>query len=157
MLDIEKIEKLIALMKANDLAEISLRSGDEEINLRRPSAVPATGSPAPNPFSLPPAATEVPAGSSVALPAPAPVDDDANLLRIVSPMVGTFYLASEPEAPPFVKVGSEVHPEAVVCILEAMKVFNEIKAEVSGTIEKVLVTNGHAVEFGQPLFLVRPS
>ena len=153
LVDIEKIEKLIALMKANDLAEISLRSGDEEINLRRPSAVPA---PMPIPFSLPLATTEAPAGSSVVEPAPAP-DDDANLVRIVSPMVGTFYLASEPEAPPFVKVGSEVHAESVVCILEAMKVFNEIKAEVSGTIEKVLVENGHAVEFGQPLFLVRPS
>jgi len=106
---------------------------------------------------LPPAATQMPAGTPAAEPPSAADDDDANFLKIVSPMVGTFYLASEPEAPPFVKVGSEVHPEAVVCILEAMKVFNEIKAEVSGTIEKVLVENGHAVEFGQPLFLVRPS
>ncbi len=154
LVDIEKIEKLIALMKANDLAEISLRNGEEEINLRRPSAAPAA---VPIPYSFPPAATPMPAGTPAAEPPPAAADDDANFLKIVSPMVGTFYLASEPEAPPFVKVGSEVHPEAVVCILEAMKVFNEIKAEVSGTIEKVLVENGHAVEFGQPLFLVRPS
>jgi acetyl-CoA carboxylase biotin carboxyl carrier protein len=155
LLDLEKIEKLIELMKANDLAEVSLRSGDEEINLRRPGAAPATSAPAPTLMPSPPSAPA--AGSSVVESAPLPVDPEANLLRIVSPMVGTFYAASDPEVPPFVQVGSEVHPESVVCILEAMKVFNEIKAEVTGTIEKVLVKNEHAVEFGQPLFLVRPG
>jgi acetyl-CoA carboxylase biotin carboxyl carrier protein len=72
-------------------------------------------------------------------------------------MVGTFYVAPDPDSPPYVQVGAVVHPDAVVCIVEAMKVFNEIKAEVAGTIEKILVKNEQPVEFGQPMFLVRPD
>ena len=83
--------------------------------------------------------------------------EETELLTIKSPMVGSFYSASDPDSPPFVEVGSQVTPSTVVCILEAMKVFSEIKAEVSGTIEKILATNSQAVEYGQPLFLVRPD
>jgi acetyl-CoA carboxylase biotin carboxyl carrier protein len=151
-------------MVSNDLVEISLRDGEEEVNLRRPNTgVPGAFSSvanASNPWAasnnpLPPPPPDVPANSSSGLPAGA--DADAELIEIPSPMVGTFYSASDPESPPFVDVGTRVHSGMVVCILEAMKVFNEIKAEVSGTIERILVKNAEAVEFGQPLFLVRPS
>jgi acetyl-CoA carboxylase biotin carboxyl carrier protein len=85
------------------------------------------------------------------------VDVDAGLVAIKSPMVGTLYIAPDPESPPFVTEGARVSPTSVVCIVEAMKVFNEIKAEVSGTIKKVLVKNEEPVEFGQPLFMVKPD
>jgi len=150
-------------MVSNDLVEISLRDGDEEVNLRRPN----TGGPgglssltgSHNPWAvaqspLPPPTDQSAGPSSGAAPAREP---EIELIEIASPMVGTFYSASDPESPPFVDIGTRVHGGMVVCILEAMKVFNEIKAEVSGTIERILVKNAEAVEFGQPLFLVRPS
>jgi acetyl-CoA carboxylase biotin carboxyl carrier protein len=84
-------------------------------------------------------------------------ESEEGLVPISSPMVGTFYTAPDPESPPFVTVGSSVGPDTVVCIIEAMKVFNEIKAEVTGTIERILIQNEQPVEFGQPLFLIRPA
>jgi acetyl-CoA carboxylase biotin carboxyl carrier protein len=87
--------------------------------------------------------------------APSALEDEAGLHRIESPMVGTFYASPKPDAKTFVAVGAAVTPETTVCIIEAMKIFNEIKAECAGTIEKILVKSGQAVEFGQPLFLVR--
>jgi len=164
LLDIERIRKLVEMMVDNDLVEISLRDGDEEVSLRRPQVgVPGSlpqfsGGPYPwspaNPGG--PAAPEV---QPTAPPAESPAEQnpDEDLVEIASPMVGTFYSASDPESPPFVDVGTRVSRGMVVCILEAMKVFNEIKAEVSGTIERILVKNADAVEFGQPLFLVRPG
>lgn len=154
MTDIEKIRQLVEMMVANDLVEISWRNGEEEINLRRPHAAPAmptvTGVPSPAPVQLvpPPMASTVPAAATAAR--------DSDLIEIASPMVGTFYAGPDPESPPFVDVGRQVQPGSVLCILEAMKVFNEIKSEVSGIIERILVKNAQAVEYGQPLFLVRP-
>jgi acetyl-CoA carboxylase biotin carboxyl carrier protein len=110
------------------------------------AAAPAAVSPAP----AQPAAPAVPESG-----AGAPVPEDLPTIR--SPMVGTFYTASGPDAEAFVKVGDHVTEESVVCVIEAMKVFNEIRAEVSGTIETVFVRNAQAVEFGQPLFAVRPD
>lgn len=162
MLDVDKIRQLVEMMVSNDLVEISLRDGDVEVNLRRPNAngqvsitpaevqLPAQVAPVP---TVPAAA---PAASGAAAPAPAQ-DEDADLVAISSPMVGTFYSAADPDSPPFVTPGSEVHADSVVCILEAMKVFNEIKAEIAGRIERILVKNAQPVEYGQPLFLVRPS
>lgn len=139
------------MMVVNDLVEISLRDGEEEVNLRRPSAQGlALGSEA-----LPRAAMPAPIAATL-LPSVAP-PDDASLLDIKSPMVGTFYSAPDPESPPFVQVGSQVHPGMVVCVLEAMKVFNEIKAEIAGTIERILVKNAQPVEYGQILYQVRPT
>ena len=159
MLDVDKIRQLIEMMVSNDLVEISLRDGDVEVNLRRPNAH------GPVTMSLPdhmqqvvgqPTVTALPTGGAAAPSAPEPKDEDADLIEIASPMVGTFYAASDPDSPPFLKPGSEVYPGMVVCILEAMKVFNEITAEVSGLVERVLVKNQQPVEFGQPLFLLRP-
>jgi acetyl-CoA carboxylase biotin carboxyl carrier protein len=103
-----------------------------------------------------PAAPAAPAPASPEAPEATGKADD-EFLTITSPMVGTFYASSDPDASPYVTIGSPVEPETIVCIIEAMKVFNEIKAGVSGTIEQVLVRNEQAVEYGQPLFRVRPK
>jgi len=154
VLDIEKIQKLIEVMVTNDLVEVSLRDGDVEINLRRP-----------NPTGCGPAMAPAPhvTSSSMGTPLPAvPVPtestddgDDGEFVEIKSPMVGTFYASPDPDSPPLVNPGTKVAPSTVVCLLEAMKVFSEIKAEVAGTIERILVKNAEAVEYGQPLFLIR--
>lgn len=150
-------------MVDNDLTELDLRDKDEQATIRRQTTltapqvvhhgVPLTPSMHSAPVS-PTAAAEVatakPGASSGA-------GDEAGLEAIESPMVGTFYAASGPDKPPLATVGLSVDANTVVCLLEAMKIFNEIKAERSGTIVKVLVKNGQAVEFGQKLFLVRPS
>lgn len=159
VLDIEDIEKLVEMMVANDLVEVSLRDGEREVNLRRSNGV-VVG--APPGVSMPqsdmlPSPASASAGKTAASSAATEVDDDAGLVEITSPMVGTFYAASAPDSPPFVSVGAQVHSGMVVCILEAMKVFNEIKSEVSGKIERILAKNAEPVEFGQPLFLVRPN
>jgi acetyl-CoA carboxylase biotin carboxyl carrier protein len=149
--DIKKVRRLVELMKEHDLAEIDLRQGEQRIRLRRGAEpiVVGGGSVA----YQPPAQAAVSSGG----PSPATITpaEDADLQVIKSPMVGTFYTAANPESPPFVKVGDHVGPDSIVCIIEAMKVFNEIPAEVSGQIAAVLVENGAPVEFNQPLFKVQ--
>jgi acetyl-CoA carboxylase biotin carboxyl carrier protein len=103
-----------------------------------------------------PVAAPAAAPAPSAAPAAAPASDEG-LVAIESPMVGTYYASPSPDKPPFVSVGGQVGPNSVVCLVEAMKIFNEIKAERSGTIVKVLVQSGQAVEFGQPLFMIKPS
>jgi len=151
MIELKKLKELVDLMKEHDLSEIDLRDGDETVTLKRPLAGPA---PAPAQPAAPPA--PAPAPNAQAAPPPEPAPDDG-LEAIESPMVGTFYTASNPDSPPFVKVGDTVGPDTIVCLIEAMKVFSEVKAEKSGVIEKIVVKNSEAVEFGQPLFLIRPT
>ena len=149
MLDIEKIQKLVDMMIAHDLVELSLRDGDVEVNLRRGqgnAAVDGGMMVLPNP-AVNPALDSAEPGSAT--------EEPENLSEIHSPMVGTFYGSPDPDSPPFVQVGSRVQADTVVCIVEAMKVFNEIKAEVAGTIDRILVKNETPIEYGQPLFLVR--
>lgn len=153
MLEIEKIRELVDMMVANDLVELSLRDGEVEVMLRRPGGSVHQMTAVPMHHGAPMLA---PHPSSVHAPAQPAEVVDLEFHEIRSPMVGTFYAAHDPESPPFVTVGSPVGPSSVVCILEAMKVFSEIKAETSGTIERVLVKDGEAVEYGQALFLVRP-
>lgn len=153
--DVKKVRKFIELMNEHDLAEIDLRQGDQRIRLRRgPETVTVAAMP-----SAPSAAMHsASAGSGAASErkaADAAIDDKALLIR--SPMVGTYYSAANPESPPFVKVGDRVGPETTVCIVEAMKVFNEIPAECAGRIVAVLAENGDPVEFNQPLFRVEPN
>ena len=152
MIETRKLRELIKLMTENDLCELDLRDKDEQVTLRRasPQAAPAPGPGMYVPSSAAPVA-------HAASPAELPGAGASGLVEIKSPMVGTFYASSSPDAESFAKVGSSVGPDTVVCIIEAMKVFNEIKAETFGRIEKVLVTSGQAVEFGQPLFLVKPE
>ena len=145
-MDLKKVKELIDIMKENDLVEIEVVDGDSKVHLKGPqAAIPAMA-------HLPmPAAPAIPA--AVAAPAEA-VDD--GLINIESPIVGTFYQASSPDSGPYVKVGDQVNADTVVCIIEAMKVMNEIKAETGGVIAEVCCKDGEAIEFGQVLFKVRP-
>ena len=157
--DLRKIKELIEVMKANDLVEVEIKHGDDKIFLKRSqpqqvvNQVPVmrldTGA-----VAVGPQAAEA---SSQSAAAPQPAADDENLKEITSPIVGTFYATPSPDSEPFVETGTAVNPQTVVCIIEAMKVLNEIKAETGGTIIEVLVTNGQAVEYGQPLFKVKPD
>ena len=152
MIDLKKLEKLISLMAENDLTEIELDDGKEKVQLKRGSANAPVQVMAPAPAPTPaPAAAPAEAASAAGSP-PAPATPAAKGPMIDSPMVGTFYSASNPDSPAFVKPGDSVTADTVVCIVEAMKVFNEIKAEKSGKVKSVLVENGDAVEFGQALF-----
>jgi acetyl-CoA carboxylase biotin carboxyl carrier protein len=152
-MDLALLQRLVKLMEANDLNMVELRDGDKRVILRR-GAAPMEGS-----LILPQATAAATAGksakSSDEKPA-TPEDENAGLHAIKSPMVGTFYAAPSPDAKAFVNVGSSVDEESDVCVIEAMKVFNNVKAECRGTIAKILVSNGQAVEFGQTLFLVKP-
>jgi acetyl-CoA carboxylase biotin carboxyl carrier protein len=148
--DVRTIRYLVRLMQRYDLTAIDLSEGSTKIRLRRGAEfVPAaTGALAPQ------------ATNAVQAPTPvstAPPPQQAAATFIESPMVGTFYAASAPEAPPFVSVGSQVRTDTIVCVIEAMKVFTEIPAGVSGTVVEVLVKNGQSVEFGQRLFRVEPA
>lgn len=157
MIDIRKLKELVRLMVQNDLSELDLRDAEEQVTLRRPSANAPTQvyAAAPPPPAVQPA-PEQPAPSAAAAPAVA-ADPSDDLPRIESPMVGTFFSAPNPNSPAFVKVGDHVDIDTTVCIIEAMKIFNEIKAETKGTIQKVLIENGQSVEFGQPMFIVKPD
>ncbi len=145
--DVKRIRRLVELMNEHELAEIDLRQADQRIRLRKGGE--------PIIEVARPAAPAAPASGGAA-PAAAPASD-ANLVEIKSPMIGTFYASSSPETPPFVKVGDHIGPTSTVCIIEAMKVFNEIPAEVSGLVVQVLVENGAPVEFGQPLYKIDPN
>lgn len=156
--DLKKITKLIEIMKDNGLEEIEIKHGDDKIFLKRSQPQQATiGIPAMRPE---PGLTHVSPESMRAVNQSSgqqavPIEED--LVEIKSPIVGTFYATPSPDSEPYVDIGSEVDPQTVVCIIEAMKVMNEIKAETSGTIIQVYATNGQAVEYGQILFKVRPD
>jgi acetyl-CoA carboxylase biotin carboxyl carrier protein len=155
--DVRRVRRLVELMQEFELAEIDLRQAEQRIRLRKdqePVIVPGGYAPM-TAAPVVPAAVAPPAASNPA--SPAATAEAAAGQFIVSPMVGTFYASSSPDSPPFVKVGGQVGPETVVCIVEAMKVFNEIPAECSGKIAAVLVENGAAVEYGQRLFRVEKS
>jgi acetyl-CoA carboxylase biotin carboxyl carrier protein len=160
MLKFSEIKELIKLVDQSTLQEIEIENEGSKVAIRKPAkaeqivvaaapapvlAAPAVAAPAP---AAPVAAPAAPA----AAPAPAV---DANLHKITSPMVGTFYTSPSPTAPQFVQVGDKVNAKSVVCIVEAMKLMNEIEAEVKGEIVEILVENGQLVEYGQPLFLVK--
>ncbi len=155
MLELEKIRELVEMMIAHDLVELSLRDGETEVALRRSN--PTGGVAYAHPSSVAPADGSHAASSTVPEVFVKGEVVDVEFQEIRSPMVGTFYAGPDPDSPPFVQVGNHVGPSTVVCILEAMKVFSEIKAETSGVIERILVRDGEAVEFGQALFLVRPT
>ena len=148
--DVKKVRQLIELMKEHDLNELDLRQADNRVRIRRGGEVVTYSAPAVAAAPAPSAAPVVPAAG-------VPTAADSRMLVIKSPMVGTFYRASGPDALPFVKVGDRIGPEKTVCVIEAMKVFNEIPAGVSGQVVAILVDNGGAVEFGQPLIKVDPE
>ena len=143
-------------MSSNDLNTVDLRDSGRRIILKRGAAPVVTTSAAPT-VGYAPAAQAAPAAAAASATPSTPVDENVGMVAIKSPMVGTFYSASSPDAKPFVQVGSTVDDETDVCVIEAMKVFNNIKAETRGSIAKIMVTNGQTVEFGTVLFLVKPS
>ncbi|MEO1992415.1 MAG: acetyl-CoA carboxylase biotin carboxyl carrier protein [Pirellulales bacterium] len=145
--DVKKVTKLIELMKEHDLSEIDLKQGETAVRLKRGGDVVMAASPTHN--------TPIQETPTAARSQEKQADD--KMLEITSPMVGTFYQASGPEAAPFIKIGDRIGPEKTVCIVEAMKVFNEIPAGVSGQVVAILVENGAPVEFGQPLIKVDPE
>ena len=149
--DVRKIRRLVELMKEHGLTEIDLRQGDTRIQLRSGGDSSSGGVAAQPPPSV---AAAAPAAKETNAPATAVAAEAEHLLLIKSPMVGTFYAAADPDSSPYVKAGDHVGPETTICVLEAMKVFNQIPAELSGKIVSVMVENGEPVEFGQPLFKV---
>ena len=156
MIEPSKLRELVQLMVDNDLTELDLRDDKQTVTLKRAGQVVVQAAPAHMVMpSMPAVSAPAPAAASATVaPAAAPAADPG-LEYIVSPMVGTCYLASSPDAAPFVKVGDPVSSGQVTCLIEAMKVFNEIKSDKSGKIVQVLVKNGEAVEFGQRIFAVR--
>jgi acetyl-CoA carboxylase biotin carboxyl carrier protein len=156
--DMHTVRVLVRLMSRHDLSEIDLIEGDQRIRLRRgPKAAPAGQSLAP----AAPTIALTPPAAEPAAPAPsgdsAPTGPAKPVVIIKSPTPGTFYASPNPESPPFATVGTRVTPTTVVCVIEAMKIFNEIQAECSGVITRVLVQNQQPVEYDQPLFEVDPT
>jgi acetyl-CoA carboxylase biotin carboxyl carrier protein len=153
--DLKDIKAIIDLMKKNSVSEFELERQDFKIRLKRgPNGGVAGPAYDENPavaYAAPPAAP------GLAPPAPPAALPATPELEIKSPMIGTFYRAPSPESAPYVEPGTEVNPETVVCIIEAMKVMNEIKAEAKGIVTQVLIDNAKPVEFGQPLFKLRPA
>ena len=150
-MDLKDIKAIIDLMKKNSITEFELERQDSKIRLKRglnggAAAVPSEDAPSMISTLTP---------QVISAPAPVAVSPTTGEIEIKSPMIGTFYRAPSPEASSYIEVGSEVNSETVVCIIEAMKVMNEIKSEVKGVVTQVLVENGKPVEFGQPLFKVR--
>lgn len=151
--DMDRIRRLVELMKEHDLKEIDLQEDDQRIRLCRttnevmfaPQAMPA------------PAYQQAPQATPVANMPAAPAGDAANIIVIKSPMVGTFYLRPNPKSEAFVKVGDHIESSSTICIIEAMKVFNEIPAEVSGKVVAILVGDEEPVDFGKPLFKIETS
>lgn len=166
--NMEELRELIALLRDNGLAELELERADFRVRLRRESlSAPvdhsqpvAAAASAPAPVANPaPAAANPPASASApahpGAQASTAASQDQDLHIVPSPIVGTFYRSPSPTAEPFVKIGSNVEPESVVCIIEAMKLMNEIQAEATGEVVKIYVENGQPVEYGQPLFGIR--
>ena len=157
-LDLNKIKQVVDLMKKSDLSEFEIQDQEFKLRIKRDAHGRIASAPqtvASLPGSAAPQAVAPVAAAPAAPTAPAAPVVDPNIKTINSPMVGTFYATPSPENPPFVAVGSPVKVDTVVCIIEAMKVMNEIPAEIAGTVVECLVANGTSVEFGQPLFRVK--
>lgn len=167
--NMEELRELIALLRDNGLAELELENEGFRVRLRRDSATAGSSYIADAPLHGSAPAPAAPAAGPAPAPPPAPgpahpgthasteASQDQDLHIIPSPIVGTFYRSPSPAADPFVKIGSNVEPESVVCIIEAMKLMNEIQAETSGEVVKIYVENGQPVEYGQPLFGIKPQ
>jgi acetyl-CoA carboxylase biotin carboxyl carrier protein len=151
---IDKLKQIIEIMKTHNLVEVRIKQGEDEVSVKKDQG---------QIMGVPTAGAGMPAVQAVPAPAAAPAEKPAEpaqqekLAEIKSPLVGTFYAQSSPDSEPYVEVGSQVEADTVVCIIEAMKVMNEIKAETAGTIAEIVATNGEAVEYGRVLFRIRPD
>lgn len=160
-MDVKEIKRLLEAMAGSDATELLLETGEYKLSVKRGAQQVIVSQPLPNaptaPAAAPPAVAPAPASAPAAVaeaPAPPPA---TNLVEVTAPIVGTFYAAPSPDAPPYVKVGDRVTPGTVLCIIEAMKLMNEIEAEVAGTIKEILVRNEEPVEYGQVLFRIEPG
>jgi acetyl-CoA carboxylase biotin carboxyl carrier protein len=144
-MDIRKIKKLIEIIEESDIAELEIKEGEESIRISRYSAAPAAIAYAPAPTAAAPAA---------AAPAAAPAEEKISGHAVKSPMVGTFYRSASPGTKVFAEVGQSVQVGDTLCIIEAMKILNQIESDKSGTVTKILVENAEPVEYGQPLFII---
>ncbi|MEC8677895.1 MAG: acetyl-CoA carboxylase biotin carboxyl carrier protein [Candidatus Margulisiibacteriota bacterium] len=158
-MDFKKIKKLVSLVETSDISSLSVEEDNLKVEIKRKLNAPVPVIQHTVPAQAPTAPVEPPiAPTSIDAPAAAEEPStDANLTEIKSPMVGTFYASPNPESPAFVTPGKTISQGDIICIVEAMKLFNEIEADISGTVEKICVQNGDPVEFGQTLFLVRKS
>ncbi len=157
-MDLKQIHDLIKVVNKSNIGEISIEDKDGKVTIKqKEDKITVTSAPAQTVYASAPAAASAaaPVASTPAAPAAAPAAD--NLITIKSPMIGTFYRRASPDKPLLAEEGTEVSTGKVVCIIEAMKLFNEIESEVKGTIVKVLVEDASPVEFDQPLFLVQPA
>jgi acetyl-CoA carboxylase biotin carboxyl carrier protein len=160
-MNIKEIQDLIKFVSKSGVSEVEIEQKDFKITIK----TPVGGSPIAAMAPMAPVAMQMPVAAPVAAPAPqaaAPAPaaapaNDSHLIEIKSPMIGTFYRSAGPDKPPFVEVGQSIKPGDKVCIIEAMKLFNEIESEISGTIVKVLVNDSSPIEYDQPLFLVEPA
>jgi len=150
--DITQIRKLMRLIEHTDVTEIEVTEGDQTVRISRRS--PASDA---QHFVMPQAPVVSAAAPAVAPPAATPAAPEEQLHTVVSPMVGTFYRAPSPEAEPFVSEGSKVKKGDTLCVIEAMKLMNEIEAEYDGVVEQILVENATPLEYGQPMFVITPS
>lgn len=148
-MDIRKVKKLIELLEASSVDEIEIKEGEESVRISRNTGAPVAMATAPMPVAP---AIPAPAAPAVAAPAPAPAADTDNAVK--SPMVGTFYRSPSPDAPSFVEVGQSVRAGDVLCIVEAMKMMNQIEADRAGTVTAIHAENGEPVEFDQPLITI---
>jgi acetyl-CoA carboxylase biotin carboxyl carrier protein len=153
-MDIRKVKKLIELVEESGIAELEIHEGEESVRISRygPSAAPVYAAPAMMPAMAVPGTIEVRAGESKGGAAREAVEETGHVIK--SPMVGTFYRSPSPGAKPFVDVGQSVKQGDTLCIIEAMKLLNQIEADISGVVKKALVENGSPVEYGQPLFVI---
>ncbi len=161
-MDLDRMQALLSMLAEHEVSEFQYKDESHSIKLRiGPPPAPVSAMPAMQAMPAMPAAAPAAAAQSAAAPAPAAdsgaSDADSGLVVVESPMVGTYYSAPAPDADPYVQVGSSVGKGNVLCIVEAMKLMNEIEAEVAGTIAEVLVENGTPVQFGQALFKIRPN
>jgi acetyl-CoA carboxylase biotin carboxyl carrier protein len=154
-LDLKDIKELIALMRKNDLSVFKMEKEGFKITLKKGSDFQPVIATSAAPLALAPAPLPGATGGAEATPPAAPAKETEKLREIVSPMVGTFYSAASPDSPTYVSVGQEVTEDTVVCIIEAMKVMNEIKAETRGVVAEIVAENGKPVQFGQPLYRLR--
>jgi acetyl-CoA carboxylase biotin carboxyl carrier protein len=149
-MDIRKVKKLIELLEESGIAEIEIHEGEESVRISRNNMAPQTVYAQAAPYAQAPA----PAAPAVAAPADAPAQEKMSGHKVTSPIVGSFYRSSSPSSKPFAEIGKSVNKGDTLCIIEAMKIMNQIEADASGTITAILVENGDPVEFGQPLFII---
>jgi acetyl-CoA carboxylase biotin carboxyl carrier protein len=150
-MDLRKLKKLIDLVEESGISELEITEGEEKVKIVKGGAAPAASA-APAPQPVPAAPVTAPAAPSAALPEAAEAAPEGHAVK--SPMVGTFYRTPSPDAKPFVEVGQAVKEGQIICIIEAMKLMNEIECDKSGTVKAILVENGQPVEYGQPLFVI---